>query len=79
MFQRGLGGDHDLRQCRADGNHRRADQQLRQVKPARDADSAVHKPVAALDEQCETNQEKEYGYKHIHSSVRPRGANSVHG
>ena len=32
--QRGHRGDHDLRQRRADGDHRRADEQLRQVEAA---------------------------------------------
>ena len=46
-----LAGDHHLGQRSADGDDGRTDQQLRQVKAARDADRAVNEPVAALDEQ----------------------------
>ena len=55
---RGLRGDHDLRQRRADGHDRRADQQLREMKTVRDADRAVDEPVSALDEQDEAEQKQ---------------------
>ena len=53
-----LRGHHDLRERRADGNDRCADQQLRQMKAVRNAHRAVHEPVAALDEQHETKQKQ---------------------
>ena len=45
------GGDHDLRQGGADGHHRGTDEQLRQVEPPGQRRSAIHKPVAALDQE----------------------------
>ena len=53
-----LAGDHHLRERGADGDDRRADQQLRQMKAAGDAHRAVDKPVAALDEQGEAEQKQ---------------------
>ena len=60
-----LAGDHHLGQCRADGHDGGADKQLRQMKPAGDAHGAVHKPVAALDQQPKAHQEQQNGYQHF--------------
>ena len=44
------GGDHHLGQGGADGHHRGTNEQLRQVEPPGQRRSAIHKPVAALDQ-----------------------------
>ena len=68
--QRGHRGDHDLRQRRADGDHRRADEQLRQVEAAGQCGRAVNKPVAALDQEQQTDNKKQHRDEHIDSSVK---------
>ena len=45
-----------------------ADEQLRQVEAAGNAHGAVHKPVAALDEQPKAHEEQEHRYQHSFSS-----------
>ncbi len=65
-----LGGHHDLRQRRADGHHRCADEQLRQMKAVGDADRPVYKPVAALDEHHKAQKEQQNRNQHIHSPLR---------
>ena len=62
--QGGGGGNHDLRQCGADGNHRSADDQIRHMEPLGDACGAVNKPVAAFDQQHKTQCEQQYRNKH---------------
>ena len=51
-------GDHDLRQRCADGNDRRADQQLRQVETPCQRRCAVHEPVAALNQEQQTDDKE---------------------
>ena len=51
----GHGGHHDLRQSSADGHHRCADEQLRQMEPPCQCRSTVHEPVAALDQEQQTD------------------------
>ena len=58
------GGNHDLRQGRADGDYRGAHNDVRQVEPAGNSCSTVYKPVAALNEQQKAQCEEKYGYKH---------------
>ncbi len=59
-----LCGNHDLRQRGADGNHRRANEELRQVKAVRQAGCTVHKPVTALDQQSQSENKQQYWNKH---------------
>ena len=68
--QRGHRGDHDLRQRCADGDHRRADEQLRQVEAAGQCGRAVNKPVAALDQEQQADNKKQHRDEHIDSSVK---------
>ena len=51
-------GNHDLRQRCADGNDRRANQQLRQVEAPRQRRCAVDEPVAALNQEQQTDDKK---------------------
>ena len=55
------GGDHDLRQGGADGDHGGTHDDVRQVEPLGKARSAVHEPVAALDEQNQTDSKQKNG------------------
>ena len=48
---RGGRGNHHLRQGRADGDHRRADQNIGNMKAAGESRRAVDEPVSCLDQQ----------------------------
>ena len=58
-------GNHDLRQRGADGNHRGADDDLRHMEPLGNAGSPVYKPVAAFDQQNQSQGKQKNRYKHI--------------
>ena len=58
MLQGGLGGYHDFRQGGTDGDHRGADEQFRQMEPVGQPRGSVHEPVAALDEQGQSQDEQ---------------------
>ena len=63
-YRRG-GGNHHLRQGGADGDHRGADKDLRHMEPVGNARGPVHKPIPALNEQNETQQEQQNRNNHF--------------
>ena len=69
------GGDHDLGQRGADGNDSGAHDDVRQVEPAGDAGGTVDKPVAALDQQDQTDREQKNRYDHFKISPYFHGQN----
>ena len=52
------GGDHDLGQGGADGDHGGAHHDIGQVEPPGHAGGAVHEPVAAVDQQHQADGEQ---------------------
>ena len=56
------GGYHDLRQRRADGDHRGTDDQLRHMEPMGDPRGTVYEPVTALDQKDKTKDEQQNRY-----------------
>ena len=54
---RGGRGNHHLRQGRTDGDHRRADQNIGNMKAAGESRRAVDEPVACLDQQQQSDSE----------------------
>ena len=54
---RGGRGNHHLRQGRTDGDHRRADQNIGNMKAAGESRRAVNEPVTCLDQQQQSDSE----------------------
>ena len=69
------GGHHHLGQGSADGHHRCADEQLRQMELAGQRRCAVHEPVTALDKAEQSQKKQDAGDYHIVPPNISPGAN----
>ena len=58
------GGNHNLRQSGADGNHCGADNNVRQMEPTGNAGGSVDKPVAAFDQQHQSHSKQQNRNNH---------------
>ena len=59
------GGNHDFRQRGTDGNDSCTNNDVGQIEALGNTGSAINKPVAALDQQHQTNSKKQDGCNHI--------------
>ena len=65
---------HGYRQLRQRGGQRhdgRTDNKPRHAGGLRDPHRPIQKPVAALNDQCQSNDEQQYGNPNVHNFIRP--------